>query len=343
MGDTGRSISSTSDNHRDREHEQFCFINRRQSVWQPFVWQHYVEPGPLPTYVEAHEFSQRGQCTCSVGELNHMLLELACALRNLKKGLRDRSLNMVLSVNYKLRPIVTRVRVMEAAMWPGHPLLPEWKQYSHRIRNDHNYYKRVGRAVETLAWGQALDNHLEARRLHGEAIYCGPRLRDWGRLFWAQPLSLLRTRQERRAIDRTHTRRGAPGNQRHTNDDILLNRARLQIQNVYRHLSAPRMGLWSVLGQYGPLRHAVYQLRVTLQALGFDINTLPARRSQFFLAGGDHGENANAWIRHVDSWWQCKMAQTAFSQLHVIYAVPSVNSMHGRSNAACPALLAVDQ
>lgn len=327
-------VTSNNDSQRQRERDQFRFINQRQNVWQLFIWQHYVAPGPLPTNVEAYEFSQRSRCLCDVDKLTHMLLDLAHALRDLKKGLRDLDLDRVLSISHKLRPMVTRVRVAEAALWPGHPLLPDWKQYSNRIRDDYNnYYKNVGRAVETLAWGQALDNCLEVRRLHGEAIYCGPRLRDWGRKFMAQPLSLLRTRQERRAVERltmssaggcrTGARQGTPvpDQQHNTGSDILFHRAQLQIQTVYCSLSAPRINFWSLLGHDGPLRHAVYQLRVTLQALNFDRNVLPARMSQFGLAGGDRKENRDAWVRHVDLWWQCRVAQTTFSQYQIIDAL----------------------
>lgn len=326
---------SFHNDRRQQEKDQFVYINRRKNVWQPFIWQHYVAPGPLPTSVEAHEFSQRSRYTYNVDKLHCKSLELAYALRGLKEGLRERNLDKILSIRLKLKPIVTQVRVAEAALWPDHPLLPDWKQYSHRIRDDYeNYYKNVGRAVETLAWGQALDNYLEVRRLHGEAINCGPRLRDWGRRFQAQPLSLSHVRQERRAIKRVISKNGA---RRSSNaagvsvsdqqQDILLHRAESQIHKMYCSLSAPRMSLWSLLGRDGPLRHAVYQLRVTLQALNFDQDVLPARMSQFLLAGGDTEDNRNAWVRHVDLWWQCRMAHTVFSQFQVIHAPPDVQHM----------------
>jgi hypothetical protein len=313
-------------------------MNQRNDVWAPFMWQHHVVPGPLPVAVEAHEHAMQARQPTDVfvTRLEAALPKLAGALRNLKKGLRDRDLEGVLSARSRLRPLVTQVRVAEAALYPGMPLMPDWKQYSRCIRNHYAVYTNVGRALEALAWGQAVDDQLEMRRLGDWPIYCGPRLRDWGRQFWPQPLSLLRSYQERHAVARL---RGKAKQQLSRQDALsspsaaasrelvgcpaqaqLHRRAQLQAENVYHNLRARRLSLWALLGRDGSLRHAVYQVRVTLQALGCASDALPARMSQFFLGGGDPGENRRAWLHHLDAWCTAQAAQTPFCHSQTIFA-----------------------
>ncbi len=316
------------DNRRQRERAEFCYVNSREDAAEAFMWQDYVAPAPLPQQVEAHELRKRRRHSREdfVDRLDCTLPKLARALRDLKKGFRDRNLDQVLSRGNTLRPLVTRVRISEAVLWPGIPLLPDWKQYSGRIREEYGYYNNVGRALEFLAWGQALDDQLEVRTLHGQPIYCGPRLRDWGRQFWAQPLSLLRCRQERRAIEQLRsrvTRTAARRSLAAPSVEVLLRQhAEEQTAALYQELTSPRLSWWSLLGQDGTLRHTVYRLRLALQALGVDWDCMPARRSQYFLGGGDAHENHRAWLQQIDHWWRCRAAQVSFSQAQAFHFEP---------------------
>ncbi len=349
------TYSNSQDSQRARERAQFRGANSRQSVWEPFVWQGYVAPQALPLGVEAYEHRKRSRHSRDVfaDRLEATLPRLAEALRKLKKGLRDRSLDQVLVGNSQLRPLVSRVRIAEAVLYPNYPLLPDWKQYSGRIRADYAYYADVGRALETLAWAQALDDQIEVRRCGGAPLAAGPPLRQWGLLYAAQPLAAQLWRREQVAVARLQRRLGTasaepasgsaspwggggpasgsaspwggPGPAASTTARWaapLQERAQAHGQQVYRALSQPG-GCWGFFAPDWQLHRAVGKLRVSLQALGCADSLLPAHPRQFSLAGGDPADNRRAWMAHLDHWWQCSETHTAFTQNSVLRAVPA--------------------